>query len=79
MESRSPPIHSADEAEGRTRRAMGWECRKGRAEGSAEGPELSVSPVGFGAPGKQSGGLFSAKNGRQPRAFVEDESEAEAQ
>ncbi len=25
-------------------------------------------PVGFGGPGKQSGGLFSAKGGRQPRA-----------
>ena len=26
---------------------------------------------GFGAPGKQSGGLFSAENGRQPRDAVE--------
>ena len=35
MESRSPPIHSADgEA---TRRATGWECRNGHAEGIIKG------------------------------------------
>ena len=56
-----------------------WAGGPERATGkSAGGAEPSVSPVGFGAPGKQSSGLFSAKNGRQPRAFVEGESEAEA-
>ncbi len=40
----------------------------------------SGAPVGFGAPGKQSSGLFSAENGRQPRArFAEGENETESQ
>ena len=34
------------------------------------------SVVGFGAPGKQSGGLFSAKNGRQPRGVVRSGSDS---
>ena len=44
-ESRSPPVHPADEAAGRNpaeSRAMGWECRRGRAEGSREGAHPRV-------------------------------------
>ena len=32
--------------------------------------------MGFGAPGKQSGGLFSAENGRQPRGVMRSGSDS---
>ena len=44
-ESRSPPVHPADEAAGRNpaeSRAMGWECCRGRDEGSREGAHPRV-------------------------------------